>query len=920
MKLSGLAVLINLALAYGATLRGSSKGTNDSSDRGGLSRQTQQVTPIFSVVVNNTQDPLFNGLNIPANAAQVGMWSGVNSWPVVPIHAAVLYDGRMITYGTPTGNGVQDGRTFVFWDPKQGVGNGFITVPNAQQVDSFCGNGAMLPSGKFFAAGGASGTSGFSGFGVTIIDLATSTPVDAQFTIKPRWYSTLTSLPDGRKVISGGGVPYFGTSSTTPEIFTEGQGWQLLTGATSEDAFGSTNAHFWYPRQWVTPTGSIFGVSTEKMWEMQIGGAGSIRTIGNFKTAPNESTLPNVGPTSTAVMYDTGKIIQVGGNGLTNGAPTTSSKAATVFDINGIGSGNVIVQDTAPMNFGRQWPSSLVLPNGKVLVTGGTTFADNAGSNAVLAAEIWDPATGTWTVGPSQALYRGYHSESVLLPDGAVYVGGGGVPGPLTNFNFELYYPPYLFTMQNGASVLAKRPTIISLSNNAGTYGNQLQLQLAPGDDVAQVSFITLPSVTHSFDSDMRRMRLAFQVTSTGVQVTLPASANLAPPGYYYLSVVNAKGVPSTAVIIGLDAVAPPATRLPNPVPTTPVARPPVASPTAKPVVRATSRPTTPVAHPPVARPTVKPVRGATPRPTRHATPSPTRRSTPPPTISPTPLPTVSPTPVPVASPVAVPPNPTHVPVASPVAAPPNPTPVPVASPVAAPPNPTPLPVASPVSVPTYTQLQAKRISVGSDGTVAAVDGNGNLFVSSYGTAWTSLRNGVKDVAVVGNSEMYIVGQDANVYRLNGNNWDQIGIFSSQIATASDATVAVVNSVLGTIWVKTNYDDTPNWSMVPGVFQATRVAIVSQSSLYYLTADGSVFRSDRINPPVKVGVRSLEISACSDGTIIVANIYGELWQKVNDDNVEAWFRISGTAQNVAVQNKNSRYIIDSTGTVLRSPY
>lgn len=54
----------------------------------------------------------------------------------------------------------------------------------------------------------------------------------------------------------------------------------------------------------------------------------------------------------------------------------------------------------------------------------------------------------------------------------------------------------------------------------------------------------------------------------------------------------------------------------------------------------------------------------------------------------------------------------------------------------------------------------------------------------------------------------------------------------SYIATASDATVAVVNSQLGTVWVKVNYyDDTPNWTMVPGVVNATRVAIVNQSSL-----------------------------------------------------------------------------------------
>jgi galactose oxidase len=149
-----------------------------------------------------------------------------------------------------------------------------------------------------------------------------------------------------------------GVVSTTPEIYTDGQGWSLLTGAASDDAFGFSGNRWWYPRQWVTPTGSIFGISTEKMWEMQVNGVGSIRTIGNFKTAPNQfdvSNFPNTGPTSTGVMYDIGKTIQVGGNGYYNGYPTQSSNAATTFDTINIGTtGSVTVQEINPMINARQ--------------------------------------------------------------------------------------------------------------------------------------------------------------------------------------------------------------------------------------------------------------------------------------------------------------------------------------------------------------------------------------------------------------------------------------------------------------------------------------------------------------------------------------------------------------------------------------
>ena len=529
---------------------------------------------LFAIVVNNYEDPLFKGLSIPPNAAQAGMWSGIINWPIVPIHAAVMIDGRVVTYGSPTGSGVQDGRTFTFWNPKLGTnGNSLMTSPNVQDVDSFCSSGQILPSGKLLIAGGASFASGLSGRGCTIVDPVTSTPVRAANLNLQRWYASLTSLPDGRQLITGGGSPYAGGTypgqgspngvvANTPEVYTDGQGWTFLTGAKSDDAFGFPGNHWWYPRQWVTPTGSVFGISTEKMWEMQTTGTGTIRTIGNFKTAPNSNDrtlFPNTGPTSTGVMYDAGKIIQVGGNGYYNGYPSQSSNAATTFDINNISTGSVKVTETAPMTYGRQWANTAVLPNGNVLVTGGSKFGENAGTDAVLAAETWDPTTGTWTVRASAAIHRGYHSTAVLLPNGAVFTGGGGVPGPVTNFNAEIYYPPYFFKAQNGVSILANRPTIISLSNNRASYGDTIQIQYATGDIVSAVSFIALPSVTHGFDSNMRRIKLTFQTGADGtINVNMPSSANIAPPGYYYLSLVNEVGVPSLAVIIGMNAVAPP--------------------------------------------------------------------------------------------------------------------------------------------------------------------------------------------------------------------------------------------------------------------------------------------------------------------------------------------------------------------------
>jgi hypothetical protein len=52
-------------------------------------------------------------------------------------------------------------------------------------------------------------------------------------------------------------------------------------------------------------------------------------------------------------------------------------------------------------------------------------------------------------------------------------------------------------------------------------------------------------------------MKLGYQMGANNIfTVTMSASTNIAPPGYYYLSVVNSVGVPSLAVIIRMNVIA----------------------------------------------------------------------------------------------------------------------------------------------------------------------------------------------------------------------------------------------------------------------------------------------------------------------------------------------------------------------------
>src|SRR5206468_8354913 len=63
-------------------------------------------------------------------------------------------------------------------------------------------------------------------------------------------------------------------------------------------------------------------------------------------------------------------------------------------------------------------------------------------------------------------------------------------------------------------------------------------------------------SVTHTNSMSQSFQSLSFTTTSTGLNVTMPANANIAPPGYYMLFILNGSGVPSVGSIIQVSGTA----------------------------------------------------------------------------------------------------------------------------------------------------------------------------------------------------------------------------------------------------------------------------------------------------------------------------------------------------------------------------
>jgi len=130
-----------------------------------------------------------------------------------------------------------------------------------------------------------------------------------------------------------------------------------------------------------------------------------------------------------------------------------------------------------------------------------------------------------------------YHATAILLPDARVLVAGSDFQP-----SGEIYSPPYLFR--------GPRPVIQSAPLTVA-YGADFGLQFSSSTGTNTVVLVRLSSVTHSVNMGQRYVRLVESVPTGGpVNVAAPATANVAPPGFYMLFVVDAGGVPSEASIV----------------------------------------------------------------------------------------------------------------------------------------------------------------------------------------------------------------------------------------------------------------------------------------------------------------------------------------------------------------------------------
>ncbi|MGB7325280.1 MAG: carbohydrate-binding domain-containing protein [Rubripirellula sp.] len=448
-----------------------------------------------------------------------GQWSDVESLGLIPIHAVVLPDGKVFSFGT-TALGMQSGQfIYSIYDPETG---GEVILPNTTDTDIFCSNMSLDPvTGNVVIFGGDArgegGTVNTAVNDVLVFDYATMTIRDAtQGEMEyDRWYGSSVTLPNGEILVLGG----TGGGKDIPEVFNSTTGWRTLTGV-------NMNINYYYPKTWVVSDGSVVTMSNSgSMYRINTAGTGSSQRIGSAGV-PHHNGSPGV-------MYDVDKIAFVGTNakiyvGDLSAATPTFTAVANVLSA-------------------RRDGGMSMLPDGRVLITGGSSQFNVLGTS-VYAAEIWDPATNEVQVVEDLALARLYHSTHLLLPDGTVWAAGGGAPGPLKNLNAEFFAPDYLYKSDG---TLADRPVITDAPSNVDN-SDTFTITVEDAGAIDRITAVRSGALTHAINNDTRFVNLSFTVIDDNTIEITTLGDNIMIPGTWMLFALDSDGTPSKASMLGV--------------------------------------------------------------------------------------------------------------------------------------------------------------------------------------------------------------------------------------------------------------------------------------------------------------------------------------------------------------------------------
>jgi len=506
------------------------------------------------------------GKNSISRQGNVSYADSGGSWQLGPntlytaIHAALLYNGKIFYMaGSDYNPNNQNGPyTSALLDPAT---NTQVDIPLSE--DLWCSGHAQLANGNLLISGGTllyidnSPNGLWHGLNVAYeYDVASQSLVKQQSMAHGRWYPTLMSL-DGGNVACFSGLDEYGCYNQLAEVYDQSSktwsisynpsssltycvgGCTTLPGAGSP-CYGGINQGVspgtsYYPRMHLMPSGllALVGMnSTMWTWNPANGvwvNAGTMtdtiaRTYGTSVLLPLQN--------NTA---EQGKILVAGG------APGSGNLALNTCLIITPNGSKLNQRFTTSMTYPRLYLNPVILPDGKVVVFGGSTSLNKV-ANAVYSPEMFDPVTESWTVLPPATVPRLYHGVALLLPDGRIWTAGTSYSKLTHELRTEIFSPAY---------VSATRPTISSDPIIAGGYGGSITIPTPDAANISSVSLIKISTFTHHYNSDQRLIWLQIQNrTSNTLTVVAPINPKLAPPGYYLIHVLDGNSIPSIGKFI----------------------------------------------------------------------------------------------------------------------------------------------------------------------------------------------------------------------------------------------------------------------------------------------------------------------------------------------------------------------------------
>ncbi len=189
--------------------------------------------------------------------------------------------------------------------------------------------------------------------------------------------------------------------------------------------------------------------------------------------------------------------------------------------------------------------STVILPDDKVLATGGSSGYRGAGDSDHHIAQLFDPVTNSFAEAADPSVGRNYHSEALLLPDGRVMTLGGDPlydktdtkPGTFEQ-RIEIYSPPYLHQ--------GPRPRVTAGPGEL-RRGAEATFTTPEAARIAKARLVRPSAVTHATDVEQRSVALGVERKSGAVEVKVPRAEGLVPSGWYMLYLTDDQGVPSVA-------------------------------------------------------------------------------------------------------------------------------------------------------------------------------------------------------------------------------------------------------------------------------------------------------------------------------------------------------------------------------------